>query len=67
MNRKLSDSMTFELTWLRLKELQDLLLYLHVSFNKVDDRYEIINFIAKNYTDDKIKSYIDKCNSTDVK
>ena len=67
MNRKLSDDMTFELTWLRLKELQDLLLNLHVSFNKDDDRYEIINFIAKNYTDDKVKSYIDKCNSKDVK
>lgn len=52
MNRKLSDDVVVELTFLSMKELQEILEKLKDNFT--GDRYDTIEFIGKYHTDSEI-------------
>ncbi len=56
MNRKLSDELGCELTFLTMKELQDVLKLLKDSFD--GDRFDTINYIRQRYYDEDIKSLL---------
>lgn len=56
MNRKLSDDLTVELTFLTLRELNTLLKSVNDSFD--GDRHDTIDYITKRYNDDQIKSLL---------
>lgn len=56
MNRKLSDNLTVELTFLTSKELNTLLKSVNDPFD--GDRHDTIDYITKRYNDDQIKSLL---------
>ena len=54
--KKLSSELTFELTWLSLKQLQSLLIDLHDHYD--GDRFDIIKHISSRYNDKEIKNQL---------
>ncbi len=56
--KKLSSELTLELTWLSLKQLQNLLFDLHDHYD--NDRFMIIKHISSRYSDVEIKNQLSK-------
>lgn len=56
--RKLSNELTFELTWLKIKELQEILDTLHDRYDS--DRFSVVKHIAYTYNDKQILPLLEK-------
>lgn len=55
--RKLSDEIMFKLTWLGLKELQELLKKLNSNYNN-SDRFNILKYMGQFYDDEQIIPFL---------